>query len=317
MKYVINFFVLILFLSCSQVEKLGDTKHSMGKKYENIFWIQIPGFSKEHIALLKLTDWSPSKGEQLSNFSCFGEVWDYSLFDLRPKSSLVLNSQIAGDSFQKNSCEDFKLKPFYHHEKFKNYSKILIEESVSKDESLSSSKTCKDSNWLDNMFYLSRSEGKSELEPFHVTHSKELESNIYQDQSCLKDKCYNSITSVLNSLESRFMEEQSIFIYRNYRYEKLLESRLYKNAQEVLLEIEELITYIKKYYSKKSLILLSGGASINLEYPRQGMDWGNLTSTLVSKKRSLLSPIFSFGAGAERFCGIHEFNNIAHEIIHE
>ncbi len=312
MKYLIS---IIFLFSCSQAVKLGNNRHIINKNAQNIIWIQLPGFSEQHLTLLKFTKWNTNTGKEFENFSCYGKSWDYSLFDIRPKAGVLLNSQLSASSFEKNSCEDYKNLPFYQSPKFLESSKILIEEGKS-NFLISDKLDCNKSSWLKNVFYLARNNSNiASAKKFHATNSKSLDNGIYQDQSCLKDKCFSSLPAVIDSLESRLFNDNFVFIYRNYNYLNHLEKKDYKSAESVLVEVEEFLSHIKTHYSlKNTLVLLTSGATVNLDFPFQGRDWGNLEYTTQTSKRDLLSSVFAFGASAEKFCGIQEASDLARKL---
>ncbi len=313
MNNLVKTFLCFFLLSCSQTIELGGNEHKVGKEAQNIFWIQLPGFSQEHLALLKFTDWNPSKGETYSRFSCLGSFWDYTLFEMRPRVSHSLNSQISGTSFDDLNCQSFSSDPFYQKVKYRDHSKIIVEEGFDSQDSLVKSLNCKSSSWLTNLVYLNRTNSmmSSERLSFHANNTKKLNAGLYDDKSCTQRKCFNSLQENFISLNQRFVNDEVVFVYRNLNYSRFLNSRNYKAAQEVLIEIENFINFIKKTYnSTDTLILLTGGGTINLDFPKRGKDWGDLSNSVKTEKRGIISPLLSYGASSELFCGIYQFQTI-------
>ncbi len=313
MNIFLRALIFFFLFSCSQTIELGGNKHKVGKVPENIFWIQVPGFSQEHLALLKFTDWNPSKGEAFSSFSCLGSFWDYTLFEMRPSVSHGLNSQMSGTSFDGLNCQSFSSDPFYQKSKYVNHDKIIIEEGFSSQDSIITSLKCKSSSWLSNLVYLNRTSSMMDSNrlSFHANNTKAMSAGIYDDKSCSQGECFNSLQENFISLRQRFIKNNTILVYRNLNYVKHLNARNYKAAQNVLVEIGNFINFIKNTHSSvDSLILLTGAGTINLDFPLRGKKWGDLNNTTKTEKRGIISPLFSYGASSELFCGIYQFQNI-------
>jgi len=306
--------ILFLFiLSCSQTIELGGNKHKVGQEPENIFWIQVPGFSVEHLALLKFTDWDPSKGEVLDSFSCLGNFWDYTLFEMRPNLSHSLNSQISGTSFDALNCQSFSSDPFYQKNKYLNHTKVFIEQGFDPQDSLLNSSKCKSSSWLTSLVFINRTQNNMSVDrlKFHANNTKKVTPGVYDDQSCSKGNCFNSLQENHISLMKRYLKNNILIVYRNLDYSKYLNTGNYKAAHETLVNIERYINFIKKTYDpSNTLILLTGGGTINLDFPLRGKKWGDLNNSIKTDKRGVVSPILSFGASSELFCGVYEFQNI-------
>ena len=103
--------LILLFASCAQVTSLNLTKHQFGVQPRKIIWVQIAGFSREHVALLKYDYRNSSNQTSFEKFLCYGSTWEYNLYDIRPSYKSSFNSQVTGKSNITNTCSDYEEQP--------------------------------------------------------------------------------------------------------------------------------------------------------------------------------------------------------------
>ena len=93
-----------------------------------------------------------------------------------------------------------------------------------------------------------------------------------------------------------------------------------KEAIVQLEEIDKVVNFFQKEAKKDQnlLLLVTGSAPENLDFPQSGKDWRkNILKGQPFKSRpsELTSPVFATGARAENFCGYFDQTQIFQRIF--
>lgn len=311
-----------LLLSCSRVQTLNLKTHDYSDRPKNIIWFQVAGLQEEHLAMIKF---SVSKGHQAASFekmSCMGKAWNYNLYGLRPSAGEGFLSQIVGSKNITGTCRDFSQKPFWKYVNEAGY-KVGIFESLAGKRSLSYSKDCAEGRGFLGQSTLWKMEHSDSNKLFHYLGNEKFNKDeVYYDKSCKKGTCFATIFDNIKSIWTRFKKEPglSIFIVRDFSYLKALKSKNISKAREVLLELDKSIGYLFKEMKRdnQTLFLVTSSGPLNFEMPKEGKEWFEFERSgkhVLFRNTSLLSPVMSYGAGAENFCGIFEESEMVNRIF--
>ena len=94
------------------IANIKPSRKKFNIKSQKVIWFQIPGFSENHLSLLKLSGKSTNQKLSFEKGQCFGKIWRYNLFNLRPSSFEGFMTQMTGRKSLKSNCTDFTKKPF-------------------------------------------------------------------------------------------------------------------------------------------------------------------------------------------------------------
>jgi len=304
---------LLFLFGCSEFATIGVKKHQFNAVPRKIVWIQLAGFSLDHLAMLRFSSVSSKKLSALEKMTCIGSMWNYDLYRLRPNDESNFLSQITGKQNIKNMCEDYKLTPLWKRFSNIGYKVGILENNVKEENSLTESLACKDSKFLEGSTYWKMSKAPKKADQFHYLKKEEYMANrVYHDLSCQKNGCETSLSSNFKSLYSQFSDRDQpvFFIVRDFSYKESIKSSQFQDAVEILTEVSNIIEYLEKINANENLlIVLSSGEPFSFEYPKSGKDWAAFEKSgkkVIYRQSLLSSPVLAKGAGAENFCGIYE-----------
>jgi hypothetical protein len=311
----------LVFSGCSLVRTLNMKEHNFGRQAKHIVWFQIAGLSEEHMALLKYSKKNEDSFTSLEKASCIGQVWNYNLYSLRPAAEDGFIAQMSGSGDVLNSCKKYE-KRFVWESLYEMGFYAGILESIGENSGyLSSARYYCKKTLLPKLKRLAiwkmSKRGKKEIDSgiFHYQDSSSGKkgSGIYFDRSCNETGCYSSISNNAKALYDQFREGKSqyLFMVRDFSYLKALQSKHMSRIEEILYELDKTIKFFvdESERDQNLLVVVSSTRRINLDFPRSGKEWFEFDkeNKYVSfKHSSLSSPIFSFGAGAENFCGFYK-----------
>ncbi|MDH5580285.1 MAG: hypothetical protein OEY33_00115 [Bdellovibrionales bacterium] len=310
-----NLILLSLFLltGCSEFATIGVKKHQFNAVPRKIVWIQLAGFSIEHLAMLRFSRVSSKKLSSFEKMTCMGSMWNYDLYNLRPDDESNFLSQITGKQNIKKTCEDYKLTPLWRRLSNLGYKVGILENNVKEENSLTDSLKCEETNFLNGSFYWKMSKAEKGSDQFHYLKKKEYEVNkVYYDLSCQNRGCETSLSNNFKSLYTQFSDREPslLFLLRDFSYKESLKEGNFKEAIEILNEVSTIIDYLeKKETNENLLIVLSSAEPFSFEYPKSGKDWESFERSgkkVIYRQSLLSSPVLATGAGAENFCGIYE-----------
>ena len=316
---------LFSFLSCSKIGTLNLQRHQYGESAENVVWMQIPGLTDEHIALLKFGFNDFLQKSSLERIACIGKSWNYNLYNLRPTPESDFLAQVTGKNNIKNLCSDFKLTPIWDYLYRDGYSTGVFEVGSSLTQSFENSKHCDDNKFLEKviLWKMSKRTNSKNTELFHFQENWPiLDKKIYYDKSCQQGECYSTPIKNINSIYKEFRKKftKSLFIYRDFSFYNALIKRDIRLAREKLIEIEKIFDFFYEWQRKNrgTLLLLTSSSAQEVEFPSMGKNWGKFEMKgkfLNFKKAKLISSVYAIGSGAEKFCGFYNASDILSRIL--
>ena len=320
MNVVLLLFTMISILGCMNVKTINLRKHNFNERPQHIIWFMIPGLHEEHLGLLKTNPSPLYKKNHLESGLCFGKLWNFNLFELRPHSSLGHLSQATGTKNVSNFCNGLKQGPVWSVFSKIGHKSVILESAISRKYSfeLSQSQECNHGSFLSktSLIRMHQGEGKE----FH--YQREIifnEGDIFYDKSCQKDICFASFSENAKAIWKKMQTYENVFfVLRIGNYGNAIENKKIFSAKKILAEIDELIGYFLKETNSQSLVIVSSSGAKNFEFPKKGRSWGkfqNRGKNVIYKRTSLMSPIWASGSGAENFCGIYDESDVFNRIL--
>lgn len=322
--------ILILALtSCARVQTLNLEKHKYSERPHNIIWFQVAGFSEEHIPLLRFNVHETSYTTSLEKVDCLGKMWNFNLYELRPDSTRSFTSQLNGSKNIKGQCSDFDSKPVWSYLAEMGYATSIIENGASAEQSIDKAFACSGDNQFkgkDFRFYHMGPDVTAGAKTFHYQNPaaslhEVMAPNIYYDKSCQKGICYSSLSNNFKVLWEQLLKEQgqTFFLVRDFNFMKGLKKHDISYAKESLQEIEKTIGWIKAQNRDDILIIVTGAESLNLEFPREGKEWGEFErqgKNIIYRNSALMSPVLAAGPMAENFCGLYDESEMVKRVLY-
>ena len=321
MKYLGSFFVLLGSLSCSHYGSINLKKHEFAKQPNRIIWLHFSGLNEEHISLLKFFHKNTMRKTSFESASCFGKMWGYNLYQLRPKHHSGFLSQALGTQNIKQTCQDYDARPIWSYLADYGYQSGILEKTSYPKYSLAQASVCKKDDFLKETVLWRMQRGDSDL--FHAQEEVKFNAGkIYYDKSCHRDGCYNSLLTNIRAIMEGHFKRESRFIF-TIKDDGLYQYLTQKNMNEVknyLLEIERVFEYFiaQQKNDPKMLVLMTTSESLPVEMPRRGRGWKEIArgkDNLIYRRNSLLSPVWALGVRAENFCGLYEEAEILHRTL--
>ena len=220
----------------------------------------------------------------------------------------------------KNSCSDYAAAPLWRSLDQLNYKTYILENGAMSENSLLSSLNCTEAveaaSFLDQVTVWSMSKAPQKTDALFHYQDKVIEGldkpAISYDRACQEGVCFSSLSENVRSLYRRIVGDKKsyLFIVRDFNLESRLKEGKIAEAREVLSELEKLINFFRNEAGGNSLmqVVVTSSAARPVEFPDQGTPWlefENLGKNILYKKTALSSPVFSFGAGSENFCGFY------------
>lgn len=324
----------LFLLGCARVQTLNMEPHAYSERPRHIVWIQVAGFSEEHLPLLKFNVPEVNYKINLEKVDCAGKLWSYNLYELRPEAGKSFLSQLNGSKNIKGQCEDFETKPVWEYLNDLGYSTNVLENGTSEDESLERSVKCTqvggmnpEKNRLFRMGPEYVAGGVSWKRTFHYQDSPDalsdvMKPGIYYDKSCQKNVCFSSVSNNFRTLWQQVIKDQptSFFLVRDFNFQKALKKKDLVFAKESLQEIERILGYVHNAKRDDVLIVVTGADSLKLEFPKEGKEWAEFERSgknLIFRQSSLMSPVLASGPMAENFCGIFDESEMLKRMIYK
>jgi hypothetical protein len=322
--------IAIFFWGCARVQTLNLAPHNYSERPKHIVWIQVAGFSEEHLPLLRFNVSEASHKTNLEQVDCVGKMWNYNLYELRPEASKSFLSQISGSKNIKGTCEDYEKKPAWAYLQDIGYSVGILESGASKEQSLEKALSCTSNKVVDltNTRFWKMGPGAvvATEKTFHYQDSPEqargaMVPGLYYDRSCQKGICYSTLSNNFKALWNLMRKDNgnTFFIVRDFNFQNALKKKDIALAKDSLLEIDRLITSIDRNKASDLLIIVSGAEALPIEYPLQGKSWSDFEKSgknIIYKNSSLMSPVLATGAMSENFCGIFDESEMLKRIIY-
>ncbi len=324
----------LFLLGCARVQTLNMEPHAYSERPHHIVWIQIAGFSEEHLPLLKFNIPEVGYKTNLEKTDCMGKIWAYNLYQLRPEADKSFLSQINGSKNIKGQCEDFESRPVWDYLGELGYISSILENGTTEETSLERSMKCAQAGSFNpqklrlyRMGPDASTISESWKKAFHYQDSEEaisenMKAGIYYDKSCQKNVCYSSVSNNFKTLWQQLTKAQtsSFFLVRDFNFQKGLKKKDIIFAKESLQEIERILGVIQASKRNDILVLVTGAESLNLEFPKEGKEWAEFERSgknLIFKNSSLMSPVMAKGPMSENFCGLFDESDVLKRLIYK
>jgi hypothetical protein len=303
------FMLLLMGVSCTKVKTISTKEHSFNTYPEKLILLQVPGLSEEHLAYLRYKKPLFRNKTWAENFSCFGKMWRYNLYDIRPSIEEGVVSQITGHSGSNGRCDKYDSSSLWSVlDKF-NYLSAVVERGNSS--TFKKAMNCNSKFYKDASVFISaigsKKNGKSS---FH--HQREAEykkGEVYFDESCSGANCFSKSSEVffhiMNSLNER---PKNLIVFKDYSLLNAIKTNNRKAFFEYLEELDELINDINSQILSKNsdaLLVVSSTSPMKIEWPQSSKNWKRINLLKSTREGDLLAPIWATGAMAENFCGMY------------
>lgn len=318
------FFVLFYLAGCAQVTSLNLRRHQFGMQPVKVVWFQVAGLDEEHLAMLRFGYPTVENKTELESAVCVGQAWSFNLYHLRPSAAASFVTQLTGKKDVQSTCEDWRHRPLWNTLAGHGFTTGIIEVDARSSESLVSARDCEGGQKFlgDSILWLMQPSSPAHTTPYLPSESQEFKPGVYWDRSCNSRGCGSALSSVLASLYSPFNKRSSkhVFIVRDFSFLHALEKKDLVGAKEILREIDRGVGAFMRAAAGKDdlLVLVSGGAAVDLDFPAEGKDWQQFEkngSQAYPRKSELSVPVFAQGARAENFCGVYEESQIFERIL--
>ncbi|MBC7713369.1 MAG: hypothetical protein H7177_08520 [Rhizobacter sp.] len=329
-RILIPLFALFL-ISCARVQTLNLAPHNYSERPQHILWIQVAGFSEEHIPLLRFNVSEAAHKTNLEQVDCVGKMWNYNLYQLRPDAGKSFLSQINGSQNIKGTCEDYENTPAWSYLQVIGYTVGVLESGANKDQSLESSLGCSNNKTIDlaktRYWKMGPDAAGTSQKTFHYQDSPEQARaaavpGLYYDRSCQKGICYSTLSNNFKTMWNQMNKDsaKTFFIVRDFNFQNALKKKDISLAKEALQEIDRLISTIDRSKASELLIIVSGAEALPIEFPLQGKAWSDFEKSgknIIYKTSSLMSPVLATGAMSENFCGIFDESEMMKRVIYK
>ena len=322
--------ILLFAASCARVQTLNLLPHTYSERPTHIVWIQVAGFSEEHIPLLRFNNTDAANKTNLEEVDCVGKMWNFNLYHLRPEASKSFSSQMTGSKNINGTCADYDTKASSVYLQEIGYEVAFLESGATAEQSLEKSLGCPNNkmvNTIDMRFYRMGPDISPTIRNFHYQDSPEqisesMKSGMYFDRSCQKGNCYSTLSNNFKTLWTRLTKDRlkTFFIVRDFNFQKALKNKDLAKAQESLLEIDRILGILPVDKKDEILVIVSGAESLPIEFPLEGKEWAAFEKTgknVIYKNAALMSPVLAKGPMAENFCGIFDESEMLKRTIYK
>lgn len=330
MKWMLWLLIFSIFSGCARVQTLNMAKHQYSNRADHIIWIQLAGFSEDHLPLLRFSVADAEYKTNIEQVDCVGKMWAYNLFSIRPESQQSFMAQSTGSKNIKSTCVDYEAPSSWNILGKLGYGASLLESGANEQQSFQGSLNCSVNNVIDTKtmrYYRMGPDIGGDLKTFHYQASNDavqkfLEPGLYLDKSCQKGICYSSLSNNFKTLWQSSVKEnnRTFFILRDFNFQNALKKKDISLARESLQEIDRIVNIIKTTKDNGYLIIISGAESMPIEFPQKGKEWAEFESkgkNVIYKNSTLLSPVLAKGSMAENFCGMFEESELLNRIIYK
>jgi hypothetical protein len=319
MNKLLTIIYIFIVSSCARVQTLNIEPHNYSQKPDHVIWIQLAGFSSDHIPLIKYNNQLSQRKTWFETADCSGKMFDYNLFNLRVDAEKSFLSQLLGSKKIINNCTDFDRHFIWEKFKKDGYKVSILEKNISKEDSIEKLIDCNSEfkNDFSEIRFWKMASGNVVSSPkyFHFQDTEEkinsyLLDGTYSDKSCQNGICFSSVLNNIKTLYSRLAKEnaKTFLLIRDFSYLNALKKKQIFEARDILNEVDQLLKWTQSIKSN-TLVLISGAEVINFDYPSEGEEWELFLKSgknFTYKSTSLMSSVIAKGAMAENFCGIFE-----------
>jgi hypothetical protein len=328
MKNILMIFIILFQVACTRMQTLNLKTHYYSERPSNIIWIQIAGFTDQHIPLLRFNNPNSNYHTQFESADCIGKMWSYNLFDLRPTAELSFITQVTGSKNMKGSCDDFSRKPIWSYFDELGYRTSILESGTLASESFEKFLNCGDiqKNYMKSVEFVRMGPAQDpKVNSFHFQDQRGRINGIAYDKSCKNGTCYSTFSNnakkimyVLGTTGS--LSTQNFYILRDFTYLNAIRKNDLSYAKEVLSDLDRLLQWVESTNRNDVLIVITGAEGLEIDFPKEGKEWSEYVQTgknLKVKNTTLLSTVIAKGPMSENFCGLFDESDIAERLLYK
>ncbi len=313
MKKIVSFIGLASILSCARVQTLNMERHTYSERPARVIWVQVPGLTDQQLMLLKLNSKDANDKSAFEKANCLGKMWNFNLFEIQADSKKGLVSQINGSQNIRGTCDDYSQKPVWKYFDEMGYKVATIEQVSTIGESILQAKACglqEQYLGFNDINLLMSPQKFTEGREFHRLERDWPARGVAFDRACMNGECASTLENNIEDFYQDFSKnnEKTFFLIRTFQLEKAVKSKDLNKVKENLGEIQRIIGSFLKKMKSDTLLVVSGAGGINMEFPQGNSEWMEFEKKgkyLSFKSIDVLSPVFSYGAMAENFCGVY------------
>jgi hypothetical protein len=328
MKNILTIFLILVAVACTRLQTLNLKPHHYSERPSNIIWIQIAGFTDQHLPLLRFNNPNSNYHTQLESADCFGKMWSYNLFDLRPTAGSSFISQGTGSKNIKRTCEDYLRQPVWNYLEGLGYRTSILESGASENESFEKFLNCGEvqKNFMKSVEFVRMGPAQdSKVNSFHFQDQLGRRNGIAYDKSCQNGLCFSSFSSNakkimfdLGTTGSRSV--QNFYILRDFKYLDAIKKNDILYAKDILADIDKLLLWIESTNRNDILVLITGAEGLEIDFPKEGKEWSEynqLGKNINIRNSTLLNTIIAKGPMSENFCGLFDETEIVKRLLYK
>jgi len=311
-------------LACAPTALIGLKPQGLQEVPLKIVWLQIPGLSEDHFAFLRFQNLSAATVTSFEESTCWGKLWNFNLFHLRPPAEQGLLAQVTGSTNQQSTCQDYQARPVWSYLKELGFHSGILEVAVRPEQSLAAAQHCPEQKdfLTGTALWRMAKAPTSKTGQFHYQDRPfHWQEGILYDRSCQQTTCFASPVDNFWYLQSQLSTFPSyLLLVRDFSYQNALQAKKFHQAQTILADWEKVYASLMamKAQDPSILVILSSTSAIGLEFPPEGPAWNVLKTQdqPISYHRPLLTSLaLAAGASAENFCGIYQEANLLERIL--
>lgn len=323
MKNFLLVFLLFWELACTRLQTLNLKDHYYSAKPVNIVWIQVAGFTDQHLPLLRFDNRDANYHTQFESADCLGKMWSFNLYDLRPKAGASFLSQLNGSKNIKGICEDLSRKPVWTYLEEEGYKTSILESGAGSDETLEKFLTCGDlqKSYLKNVNFVRMGpQAKNGIDSFHYQDQQKTTPGLFYDKSCQKGICFSTILNNTKKIMANLNSggTQNFYLLRDFSYLKAIRAHDFSQAKEVLQDLDKTMAWLDSLKRTDTLVIITGAEGIEVDFPKEGKEWAEYErfgKNLNTRNSALLTSVFAKGPMAENFCGLYDETEMLKRVL--
>jgi hypothetical protein len=258
--------------------------------------------------------------------TCPGNIWNYSVSELRPAPRISSLNQLLGKSDIKGTCDEMAKINFAQWPNQYGMENIIIEHGYGRSEQSLLQTQCESfENSIKNTWFFSMSKSLPNMTAQFFHHREKLEGTpaVYFDRSCqAQAECHTTLGDNLKFILDQFIQKRkNIFLLiRDHSVFNALKAGNNLLARENLYALDKILKGLisSSKLPHSTLVLVTGVAPHPIEIPIKGEQWAQFEKkgqNLQFKNQSIIAPLFAWGANAENFCGTHALNSIKEKVL--
>ena len=323
MKFFLIIIALLSQMACTRLQTINLKPHYYSERPAQIIWIQLAGFTDQHLPLLKFSNPDVDYHTQFESSDCIGKMWSFNLYDIRPIANQSFMSQMTGSKNIKNTCDDFSKKPVWNYLAAEGYKTFILESNANSEESVEKFLSCEESKTTETKntsIIRMGPESKPGVNSFHYQDQQNIAGGLYYDKSCQKGICYSSFLNNAKKIMANMGagNTRNFFLLREFSYLKALRKKDISHAREILQDLDKLLSWIELQKRDDVLVLITGAEGFEIEFPKEGKEWAEFEKAGKNfgiRNTTLLGSAFAKGPMSENFCGLYDESEVIKRIL--